>query len=273
MIACLQFIKTQNVESNIKNALQSIPINTTTTKDINSREKLQKMQQAPFITLEDAEFIINLFSPNTSHHHHQKTNKPIKHRLNKDDSNNDKHYVHELLKGCSIYKPPPKISKNPQFEQYLQKLRAKQAQKDYNKLINSNKPSDHEKSLLSTIRDERGVQQWLEMTSIGHLIMIMVGSFLIFYYLAHHLYPNEPNYKIVGGAIGLLLGLIVEFGLMVVREERAELESKAKSDAVNLKKHHAKYNKKSIQSILDAQKERQKLITQKLKNSQSKKDK
>ena len=161
-----------------------------------------------------------------------------------------------MLQGCSIYKPPPKISTNPQFEEYLKKLRAKQAQRDYDKLINSNKPDPHHKSLLSTIRDERGVQQWLEVTSIGHLLMVMVGSFLIFYYLAHHLYPHNQHYKVVAGAIGLLLGLIVEFGLMVVREERAELEAKAKTDSVNRAKNHMKYNERSIQKVIDAQKKR-----------------
>lgn len=110
---------------------------------------------------------------------------------------------------------------------------------------------------MSTIRDERGVQQWLETASIGHLLMIMVGSFLIFFYLAHHLYPHNPEYKIVAGAIGLLLGLFVEFGLMVAREERAELESKAKTTSINQKANHEKYNQKSIKSIIEAAKQRE----------------
>mmetsp|Transcript_75010 Transcript_75010/g.119270 ORF Transcript_75010/g.119270 Transcript_75010/m.119270 type:complete len:245 (+) Transcript_75010:25-759(+) len=229
MIECLQFTKTSTVEETINHALQSHPSNA-------SKKKLEQIQQSPSISLEDAQFIVNLLNEHHSHDH--------------------KHYVHDLLHGCDVYKPPPKISKNPQFEEYLKTLRAKQERRAYDKLINANKPTPHQKSLFSTIRDERGVQQWLEVTNIGHLLMVMVGSFLIFFYLAHHLYPHQKEYRLVGGAVGLLLGLAVEYALMVVREEKAELEEKAKTHTLNKKSSHLQWNEKSIQSVLDAQKER-----------------
>ncbi len=169
----------------------------------------------------------------------------------------------------TIYKPPPKLSKNPQFQEYLKKLRAKQEKKDYEKLINYNRPSEHNKSVLSTIKSEHGVQQWLDYTSIGHLIMIMVGSFLVFFYLAHHIWPHHKEYKIVAGCIGLLFGLIVEFGLMVVKEQKAELEAKSKNPDINMQQNHLRYNEKSIQKVVEAQKQRKK-ENNKEKNSATK---
>ena len=184
------------------------------------------------------------------------------HRLNENDGDHHKHYVHELLSGCDIYKPPPKYAKNPEFEAFLQKLRAKQAKRDYEKLIHGDKPSPHQKSLLSLIKEENahGLEQWLDYTSIGHLLMIMVGSFLVFFYLAHHVWPHQREYKIVGGCIGLLFGLFVEFGLMVVKEQKAEMEASSKNPNISMRKSHQRWNEKSIQKVIDAQNKRKSLL-------------
>ena len=183
-------------------------------------------------------------------------------RLNANEEN-ERYFVHELLSGSSLFKSRPKILSNPEFEEYLKKLRAKRAQKEYEKLINYNKRSEHEKSVLSMIRSE-GSERWLDWTSIGHLLMIMVGSFLVFFYLAHHLWPHQREYKIVSGSIGLLFGLLVEFGLMVIREHRNEMEAHSKNPDINTSANHFRYNQVSLKSVADDARKRRKLKAHKV---------
>ena len=67
-----------------------------------------------------------------------------------------------------------------------------------------------------------------------------------------HFWPHQPEFRIVGGAIGLLLGTLVEFALMVVREQKAEIEEKSKNPL--FKQKFREYNKKAVQSVIDKQK-------------------
>ena len=43
---------------------------------------------------------------------------------------------------------------------------------------------------------------------------------------------------------------------MVVKEQKAEMEGTSKNPNINLSKHHQRYNRKSIQKVIEAQKQR-----------------
>ncbi len=64
MIQCLQFVKTKKMQETINHALQSV---VSMTKERNNKsgsdpqQRLQTLKQAQYISLDDAQFIVNLY--------------------------------------------------------------------------------------------------------------------------------------------------------------------------------------------------------------------
>ena len=97
--------------------------------------------------------------------------------------------MHELLHGSDVYKKKKMENKNPEFQAYLEKLRQRQADREYSKLVNTSVFGDKNgknwyKHLK--IKEEMKAISWGNCGKAVHMIYVLIGSFLVFYYLGYH---------------------------------------------------------------------------------------
>ncbi|ETO30793.1 hypothetical protein RFI_06319 [Reticulomyxa filosa] len=151
-------------------------------------------------------------------------------RLNEHQTT-QKYYCHELLHESDFCVPTAKSIKEKagkskeqlQFEEHLLQLRSKQDQREYEKLTTYH--ADNAKAGTGHVGKDFA-EAFKESTQALHLIIVLVGSFFVFYYLSHHFFQHTPGMNIVCGCVGLLLGVLVDIFLLIARQEKEERSAK-----------------------------------------------
>lgn len=196
------------------------------------------------------------------------------------DSKQETSYVFDLLQGSEPCKPKPKISKNPEFQKYLEKLRKKHAQNEYNNMISHSVFSKKDKvpsmfggqnrfaknhPNLSRSQQESIAVAFSQISQSFYLIIVLVGSFLVFYYLSYHFFNVSQGWQIVSGCIGLLLGMFLDIALVIARSEGEERRAKTKNPYLKGSSTD-RYNQRQIDKLNEKQRKELSQIQKHLKD-------
>jgi len=124
-------------------------------------------------------------------------------------------WVHELLRGATLYKEPEKSTKTPEFKAFLEQQKRKMDEREYQQSVadlSFNKPKDE------TVKSSLGDSGSTAIAFGLNVIVLMATGFFFFYCIARILGYTGAT-PIISGALGLVLAMILETVLFVVREE------------------------------------------------------
>ncbi|KAI8384755.1 endoplasmic reticulum-based factor for assembly of V-ATPase-domain-containing protein [Radiomyces spectabilis] len=104
--------------------------------------------------------------------------------LDRSSVEQDRTWFHELIRGTEVYvepkEPPPK---NPEFEAYMEQLRAQQREKEYAKMVSSVVTSEDDKYMYS-LRPNELKEIKGHVTTILNIAFSMVAVYVAVYMAA-----------------------------------------------------------------------------------------
>lgn len=123
----------------------------------------------------------------------------------RNDSENQKLYLHEMLSGCEIdFWKPPKPKRNPELEARIQKLKAQQEEREYYEMTKniSRSPFNNSSSFQSEIRTVRS-----QITAVVNGFITIAGSFVFGYKASEYLFSVSDI--LIKFTVGFSLALLV----------------------------------------------------------------
>ncbi|KAL2613324.1 hypothetical protein R1flu_025016 [Riccia fluitans] len=120
--------------------------------------------------------------------------------------------IDELLAGSTfaLEKPKPR-EKSEELKARLQKLQEALDQKAYDALVQDvTKSSDYEPEVFSSFKEQLGLGL--------HVLVTMFTGFAFAYSIFRSQFPDNPAVHAAGGALGLIVGMLLETVLFIVRD-------------------------------------------------------
>ncbi|KAI9335218.1 endoplasmic reticulum-based factor for assembly of V-ATPase-domain-containing protein [Pilaira anomala] len=117
-------------------------------------------------------------------------------------------FFHELIKGSSVYIEPKEIkAKNPEFEAYMDKLRAQQQERDYKRMISSVITSEDQKFNLGIKPDELKEAK-SHIATIFNILFSMVAVYVAVFKAAQTIVTDIGLQVLMGLAGAFFIGTV-----------------------------------------------------------------
>ncbi|CAI5946932.1 unnamed protein product [Closterium sp. NIES-64] len=133
--------------------------------------------------------------------------------------------LHEVLQGCQVLLPappePPK--KSAELEARLAALKEAEEQRRYRELVRD----------VDSQGSKRERRRWWCM----HVVGVMFTCYLLGHFAASALIKDQPALHPVGGAVGLIFGMLLETTLFIIRTTQLE-EKQAKQRSKKAARKH-----------------------------------